>query len=342
MIQATQRLSELLQSSQRIDYTIVRAHIKTIVEYGDVSDADVLLKVFLDDSINYNSSLLLNAIAVLGNEQHARILTEECLDNNLLKKDFCSEIFHTIGYIGYDPAKEILLNNALYADYFSSRDAVLGLLHLDCSEYQSEIKKGIESIYGKHLFNEFIPALTYKLHYQDEVLQKLYEYGSTVVSTDSNAGIILAFSLCGDLGREYFEQVIWHPHWETLPSGTGTHYWTYIGTQNLRITLNELYAQVKESKYNEILEHRLYVFDGLLSNFIEQTEIHPFRFIKANKESYESVYENLFMWKTPNEANNILDLARKVGLHNTFFDLERRLTLRVEEEVKSVYKNKIP
>lgn len=341
MILATQKLLDTFNGNQKPDFTIVSALVSCVEKFGNISDTDVLLECFLVDPTDSYRRNLLRAINAFGDFSHTQKLLENCFNGKKLKKDYPSEILHTLGYVGDENSVELLLHNALYEnDYYSSKDAVLGLLHFDCVVFESQILAAIKETYGENLFNEFVPALVCKLSEPTEVLENLFKYGSTITSSDCNSGVILGFSLCGKVGEEYFRKVLWHPHWETYPSGTGTDYWVYVGMQNLGITLNELYQEVKETESTKDLEHKLNVFEGLLEKRV-RNERHSLRFIKPTEKSFESIYQNIFAWETPNEANNIEDLGKKLGHLNRFFELRRKLEFRLQDEMLHNYKNKL-
>lgn len=337
MILATQKLIEYYKTAKYRDLTIVWAYVHTIIRYGNVSDADVLLDVFLDDPTDHCHENLLDVVAALGGVKHAELIYKDCFESNLLKPNICDDVLHALGYLNYEPAKDALLYYALAngdkINHSTNKSAVLGLLHLDCSDSEDKIKQAIESTYGKGLFHEFIPALACKLSDQEEILEQLYRFGSTVVSTDCNGGIVLGFSLCGDSGRKYFNKILWNDHWELYAVGTGSHYWAYVGMQNLGISFQELYAEIKAMQ-TENLEYKIRVVHDLLRTKINFRGLYPLRFIKPREESFQSIYENLFAWETPNLANNIREVVQDSDLSEDIFQLENILINRIEEEIK--------
>ena len=340
MILATHKILEIFSSNRKPDFTIVSALVSCVEQFGNISAADVLLDCFLADPTDSYRADLLCVIDAFGDFSHTQKLIGNCFNGKKLKKDYPTEILHTLGYIGDENSVELLLHNALYEnDYYSSKDAVLGLLHFDCGEFESQILAAIEETYEKNLFNEFVPALVCKLSEPTEVLENLFKYGSTITSADCNSGVILGFSLCGKIGEEYFRKALWHPFWEANCGATGTVHWAYFGTQNLGITLSELYQEVKNSE-TDALAHRLSVIEGLLKDKIGNVSS-PLRFIKPIEESFEAIYENIFAWETPNEANNIEDLGKKLGHLNRFFELRRKLEFRLQDEMLHNYKNKL-
>jgi hypothetical protein len=176
--------------------------------------------------------------------------------------------------------------------------------------------------------------LVSKIQNPSKILPQLYQLGSTVCSTDCNAGIILGFALSGNKGEAYFRQVLFEPWWETYSSATGTVYWTYVGMVSLGIRFADLYQPIKKKSSKIDLTYQLTVLYHLLNIKINAQGIFPLKFIDLSQmESYISIYRQLFQWENPNQRNNIIDLAKTVNLDEKFYNLEQLITHKIGEEL---------
>ncbi|WP_439506182.1 hypothetical protein [Sediminibacterium sp.] len=267
-------------------------------------------------------------IKYLGDDTHAEQIFNATIKFDKLEDSAAPEIFELLGFLKYAPVKPILVDyifKTAVTDYYSTKYAVLGLLHFDCSEYQDIIKTTIADCYGKNLFPEFIPTLVAKLDNPSDILEKLYELGNDYASTDCNAGIVLGFSLCGNQGRDYFKRMLFNPNWETNSTGTGTVYFAYRGLQNLGITFKDLYIQIKLISDKEQLKYSLSVFFALLNAKIDDIEM--------NKgELFSDLYTMLFKRQNDTLSDNLMELASTVEKQDDVYELQGRLEMKMKEE----------
>jgi hypothetical protein len=335
MLSITPELIEILQSTNAQDSSIIDAYIRAIRQRGSAKDAQALFNFFLKNPSDYYSGYLLPIFAQFGNQNTAKTLMELCFVNETLQAGIHEDVLHVLGRLGFVPALPILRKYAFeIEDYYLSRSAILGLLHLDCQKFENQIIAEIEKTYNQNLFNEFVPSLVCKVQKPTGILQKLYQLGNTVCSTDCNAGIILGFALSGRAGEAYFRQILFDPYWETYSSGTGTVYWTYIGVVSLGIHFADLYQVIKKNSTKIDLAYHLEVLYHLLNTKINAQGIFPLKFIDLSQmESYISIYRQLFQWENPNQRNNIIDLAKTVNLHEKYYELEHLITHKIGEEL---------
>lgn len=338
MLLATQRIIKLLHSQRKPDYTIMASLIEVILQRGEREDAEILLDCFLEQPNDFSRKKLLLVIQKFGSYEHAHVLFERCIKNRDDSKEINEKLYHLFGYLKYEPARSFLLDQALdeRSSHSHSQSAVMGLLHMNCSDVQEKIREAIDNCCDKNVFKEFVPALIYHLDEKKEALDKLYVSGSTIASTDCNAGIILAFALSPQDGRQYLKRVLWDEHWECDGGGTGTDYYTYIGLQHLGIRFSSLYREVCRSQAHE-QKYRLRVFHALLSWKIKSSVLFPIAFSKPPQETLESIYEMLFAWKTPNKADDIFSIIKDDTLKGDFYELKGLLELKMQAELLDLY-----
>lgn len=328
----TNRLLEHLRSTYP-SYTIVSNYVQSIRKLGTREDVSILMTHYYKNPTASHVDYILSLLYDFGTLSDAEDLWFNSFENGRLKPNYSEEILHLLGYLGLQESSTVLLDYALHSgDYGLNKNAVLGLIHLDCSSYQEELLEEIEACYGKSFFAEFSPALVCKISNQYDTLSHFYKLGSTVVSTDCNAGIVLAFSLCGELGRDFFWKVLWDHNWECLGGGTGTDYWAYIAMQNLNISFLDLYKIIQATTDEGILEYQLNVFKSLF-RFQLMDAPHPIQFVKPSPISFVELYQNLYAWKGANTSDNLIDLARKVGLSDEFYQVEKLLEGKMREEM---------
>ena len=327
MRKATQRLVEYLaldKSSRHVD--VVKGLANVVLRCGDKADADILVGSYLSNLRDFHFSYLLGVFKKFGDYEIAERLFNGCIVDGRLGENSDGEILEVFGHLNFEPIKPVLIYYAFNdadADYYVVRSAILGLLHFDCADIESLIQAEIEKCYGKNLFSEFVPALVSKLSERTEILEKLYELGSTTASTDCNAGIVLAFSLCGAEGEAYFRKILFDPLWETGASATGTVYFTFDGMVNLGITFRELYQEIRLMEDSEQKEYALCVFTALLEVLSYQVEY------KGNG-SFKEIFVTLFKWKNANESDNLEHLVSKSGLKDDVHRIMKLLELRME------------
>jgi hypothetical protein len=337
MLSITQELIDSLHFSDRTGQSPVLAsnYIRTILKCGGVKDAAALLPVFLERPSDFYRVGLLPILASFGTNDIAQVLFENCFSAGQLKADMPEELLHVMGQLRYEPATALLASYALSetSGYYTSKYAVLGLLHFSCETHEAQIEMTIRNTFGKNLFNEFIPSLVCKLKNRQELLPLLYEQGITACSTDCNAGILLGFALSGQEGASYFKKALFDPLWEADSTSTGTVYWASKGMQYAGIGFKELYTAMQQEDNAEQLSYQLRVFESLLSCRLESGD-EPLVFENLiPQESFTTLYKILFSWETPNQRNNLIDLAEKVGRDQDFYLLEKVLLLKVEEEL---------
>lgn len=121
---------------------------------------------------------------------------------------------------------------------------------------------------GKHLFNEFVPALSFKTK-REELIEELYQWGSETASVDCNAGILLGIALYGEKTRRLFKKILWDRCWEAFSSSTGTGYWAFVGMQHLQISFAELYKEIKEASQQSRTGREITISIDRIAFFIE-------------------------------------------------------------------------
>jgi hypothetical protein len=330
MLKTTNELIDYLKrdKSER-ELTIICSLVNSILKCGDKSDVDAVLKQYLTNSFDFHHSYLLPVLKKFGDHAVAEQIFNVSIYQNKLNENADAEILEVLGHLQYTPIKQILADyifGSTETDYYTSKNAVLGLINFDCTEYQNNIEIEIQRCYEKNLFPEFVPALVCKLKDQNSILEKLYELGSEYASTDCNAGILLGFSLCGEKGESYFRRTLFDRNWETSSTGTGTIHFTYEGLKTLGITFKELYSEIKPISDKRSLEYCVDVFFALLKKKIDDTEINK-------KELFADIYITLFKWKNDSERDNIIDLAQSVDKIEEAYEIEKLIELKIDEEV---------
>lgn len=327
MLKSTTELINHL-SQKSTSYSIIDSHVHCIRKLGSKADADILLDYYLSHPFNYRSSDLLPLFKKFGDNEYAERLFKLAIDHSKWVEDAGTEILTLLGHLKYEPAKDLLKKYAFgkTGDYYSNRGAVLGLLNFDCAEFEGLIETEIAKCYNKSLFPEYIPALVCKIGNREKYLKELFILGNEYASVDCNAGIVLGFSLCGDLGRDYFMNALKNPHWEVYSGSTGTVWATYEGLKNLGISFKELYWDIKNEDDQDSLQHLLWVLLGVLERRLRDYDDDAL-------ESFADIYELLYAWEDKNTSNNLVDLADKVDEREEAYKLERILELKVTEEL---------
>lgn len=341
MLGHTKQLFHIFQNTAaKKDYSILRAYCQAIAKRGKTEDAQQLLDIFLQDPTDPYRASLLEPVKLLGNQSMAQELAEGCFENQLLRQGIHEDVLETIVWLEYEEAESLLIHQFQQEkqDYYHDQSTCIGLLHYACTSYQDIILTEIEKCYDQNLFREFVPALVCKLpqEKQAEVLDRLYEMGNTVVSTDCNAGIIVGFALSGEKGRKLFQKVFWNKQWETYGGGTGTDYWAYIALEYLGVSLKFLYDQIKYSvktqREPEFIIHQLRVMKSMLRHKVGHTC--PFKFLKPLNESYQEIFDYFFAWSTPEKDDSIAGLSRHFTHGElSFHEEERLLRMRMEQEI---------
>jgi hypothetical protein len=339
VIPATQQLIDYYRPPYRPHTWQIRdAYIGAVQKYGTRDDLDALLPVFLEAPEERGD--LAVVFNVLGDVETARLLYEHCFQDDRLREGMSEEILYTLGYLGYEPAKKMLFEYAHSDDYYAGREAALGLLHLPCDDLRDEIELEIRKCYGRNLFPEFLPALASKTGNLN-LLNDLYQLGSTTASTDCNGGLILGIALYGEAGRETFWKLLWHEHWEAAVRATGSGRYSFWGTRYLRIPLAAIYAYVREQVSPDLHQqtHNFSILTNAIEADIRDLAPDAPRFLPREQTSLPELYRLLFAWTTPDQDDSLTGFARTIfdrddPIHHRLWELENELVLRMSHAVE--------
>jgi hypothetical protein len=330
MIKSTIELKGYLQTNKNKRQTsIIDSYVKSILKLGSKEDAELLLNSYLENPFDFDHSYLLSLFKKFGDRDFAERIFNSVIVQNKLIENADPAILQLIGQLKYEPIKNILFQygfSKVPTDHSLQTYSLLGLLNFDCGEYVEEITEHIQSCFNKNLFPEFIPALVCKLPDKASILDQLYELGDQYASTDCNAGIILGFSLCGEEGKKYFKKAIFNSNWETYSGSTGTLRFTYEAMKNLNITFSELYTDIKQMPDITKLEYALNVLFSLFSKRLIDYE-------DENIDSFRTLYKTFYRWEDPNNSNNLIDLANKVGKEDNAYHYEDIFEIKMTEEI---------
>lgn len=320
ILPATESL--LREISEKGDYTLANAYKSAILHFGSKTDADKLLEHYIKNPTDPFAADLLEIVGRWGDTTHAQKIFAISIQEGRLLENFPEQVLEVLGQLGYEEAKPVLVHYAFkISEYYLNKSAVHGLLHFDCSEYQQEITRCISDVLDKNLFPEFLPALISKLDDRKELLDQLFSSGSTIISTDCNAGIFLGFSLCGEEGKTYFKNALFDPNWEAYYNAGRC---ALTGLHNLNISFAELLKEASGIQDEKILQYHMLVIISLL-------EIKASSY-KYEGESFESIYSALI------STQLLSTLAEKAGLLADAEKVEELLIFRMREEV--LLKNK--
>lgn len=316
MLPATQELIAHLQSGER-SAPLIDALVYAVVRCGGPSDARALLPTFLDAPFDFYHQYLLPVFAAWGDAATAEAIYGTCAPAH--HEVAPPEVLELLGRLRYAPARPLLVRYAFDAsDYYYSKHAVLGLLHFELDDLHELIEQAVEATCGQALFAEFVPALVSKLPQRAALLEKLYHSGTTVCSTDCNAGILLGFALSGAEGLPWFRKALFHPAWEA--SNTGTALWAGRGLGFLGLGLGDLFAEVAQQDDEEAVAYGTRVLFTLL-----EVRLHD-RYT-PHAETFASLLRRLF-----GSEGLAGVLARRTGLEEEAERLEERLEQRLFEE----------
>jgi len=337
MLATTTSLIQYLQQEKEArHFTVINAMVHAILSCGSAKDAEALLPTFLSNPGDLDHAQLLPVLEQFGNTPIAETLFKELTTDQRLNQGVDEVVLAVLGKLKYEPARPMLIYYALEQEpynYYLSQQAVFGLLHFDLTNIQPLIKSSIEKCYGQSLFPEFVPALVCKLEISDQqqVLEQLYHLGCNTASTDCIGGIVLGFSLCGELGKPYFWKVLFDPYWELGLSSTGNRSYTFMAMQNLQISFYELYEKVRSI---EEPDAQRYALDMLL----EMLDIKISEPLSTNApETITYIYTTLFGWQSAWESNNLTNLAEKLGRSDAASNIEKLMEQKLKEEM--LYKN---
>lgn len=299
------------------DYKLEWAYKNAILSFGSKADAEEVLKHYLINPTDPYAADILEIVGKWGDEELAKEVYEVSIQDNRLQDNFPEQVLEVLGQLKFEPAKPVLAHYAFRSsDYYSNKAAVLGLLNFNCEEFQDEITTSIKELLGKNLFPEFLPALVSKLIDRKNLLEELYSSGASTTSTDCNAGIFLAFSLCGEEGKTYFKNALFDPAWEAYYNAAR---YVLVGMTNLGISFSELMEEVMQIEDERMLQYHMLVIISLLE-------------VKASSyndkgESFETIYRQLL------STQIFSQLAERAGLLPDAEKVEELLIFRMREEV---------
>ncbi|HPH99539.1 MAG TPA: hypothetical protein PK772_04365 [Chitinophagaceae bacterium] len=340
MLNLTKRLIQDIKNNTIQDCAIADAYIKSICKRGSYVDAHAALECFIENPSDRIRGGLINIIQKWGNTDCAAILTKHCFSDRRLKEDVPEDVLNCIGYLHYEQAKPLLLENLLDADdYGSNRSAAMGLLHFDCSEFVDILKQEIIKTYNKNWFNEFLPAFVCKINNNQEIIDNLFHYGNTITSSDSNSGIALGFALSGEYGEQFFKKILWDPAWEALEvGGTGNLWFTYPALLYLNISFRDLYIELIEEKKEGLYEYKLDALLNIVEIKIRQDGLPlPLKFISEPKESFEDIYNLLFGYHSTDLGPIFAFLLKTDYFQRRIYDIKYRLKLKIEHEIDLMF-----
>ncbi|MES2380982.1 MAG: hypothetical protein V4538_08070 [Bacteroidota bacterium] len=330
MIKSTAELIEYLKvDKDKRETSLVQSYVEAIFKLGSKEDASLLLDSYLKQHFDFAHSYLLILFRKFGDKTFADKIFNIVIADEKLNENADPDILTLLAELNYEPIKKILFNYAfsnIESDYQFQKASILGLLNYDCNEYKDTIKANIENCLNKNLFPEFIPALVCKLSDKKQMLEKLYESGDKIASTDCNAGIILGFSLCGEEGKKYFKKALFNPNWETYSGSTGTVRFTYEGLKNLNIKFSELYNEIKQLKEKREISYALQVLFSLFDCRISDYENDDF-------ENFKTLYKTFFSWENPDSSNNLIDMARLIEMESKAYEYQKIFELKMTEEI---------
>ncbi|NMF00207.1 hypothetical protein [Aneurinibacillus aneurinilyticus] len=340
MIQITEKLVQLLRSNPRIDASILTSYCRIISMYGDKEDAAALFRIFTEQPSDYRRALLLAPVMRCGDLALAEEIDRFCFEQGRLKEGIPSEVLHVLGYMGYEKYIDYMVDCICTNDWYLSKDACLGLLHLPCESHREKLENELEKVYGQPLFPEFLPALSFKFA-NAQIIPRLLAWGEQA-STDCNAGLILGISMFGHTQKEQIKYILLEPFWEMYSIGTGSHWWGYMSMQMVELTFSELISALKDQTPvvqehaecipdKRTLEHRFHVLHDLLElKLIDDPN--PVRFAPLNQESVIELYKELFQWSNEHKDDSV------TGRINTYFEydhplMEKYMQLRIRMEM---------
>jgi hypothetical protein len=281
---------------------------------------------------------VLDAIMRIGNRDTANRMVSTCLANGELKEGMPADVLHALGFLGYSEARDVLWAHAQNADFYTQRSATLGLLNLSCTGLERQIEAAIRSCVGESLFPEFLPALARQANNPD-LLQTIFDLGRTTASTDCNGGIVYGIALYGEVGRAYFNQLLFDPSWEAHSSGTGTQVWAYHGFRHLCESLADLARQLRTQHaalQSEDWEYRLLIWLKLAEFWLGEW-LSPIRDECYLAEQAVDVYSAAFDWSSEKEDDSLIGLlhSNHWGNRDALYAIRERLSDRITADVFS-------
>ncbi len=306
------------------DFSIMEALLAPVMLFGKQEDGEALIQTVFNHPFDIEPELLRPIFKRFGRKEDAHRLYDTFIHKeNLLNPDY-SEVFRVLGNMGYRPVVPVLLEHAFQKDdHEISKNAIMGLLHFDCGEHTGIFTHEIEEVMEKSLFSEFVPALVCKVPENGRLLHKLYEFGSTLCSTDCNAGILLGFSLSGTKGGDYFKKALFGSHWEAGSFSTGTVHYAYQGMENLKIRFKDIWKDILQM---ENKTHPLDVFLSLL-----EVRLRLPLYASAKAEPFLDIYQSVFSGLTT--ESGIYKTIWKHDLLEQFYQMEKEMQMRLREEM---------
>jgi hypothetical protein len=308
---ATLALQERCAAGQ-VPWETRNLYLEVIAREGSPADVPLLMGLFR--SYPDGRDAVVKTISALGDETTARELSDLCIVDGKLKPEMPSEALQALGYLGYQSARDVLWRYAISNDYYPSRAACIGLLHLDLSGMEKDIEQAIQAYCDQRLFPEFLPLLAHRTG-NARLLSKLYRWGEYSASTDCNGGLILGIALFGQAGLPYFKRLLWSEAWEAYASATGSGYWLEEGRRYLGLRLIDLYREFQKRQGRDPAKSQRYHDLMVLKNFLWHTcrrtkgEI---RRIPPDTESYLQLYETLFVGEKQQSMLQAVDDLRRL------------------------------
>lgn len=324
MLKITQELLSSLKQ-KNTEPAVMQSQLKAILSCGNKTDAAALLDYYLANPSDNHTDYMLEIFSKWGDAEFAqKIFNSRIADNKLVDED-APEMLELLGQLKFELVKPVLIHYAFSesSDHYLHKYAVLGLLHFNCDELAELIEQKIEETIGKNLFAEFIPALVCKLKQPEALLARLFESGRDYCSTDCNAGIIVGFSLCGEVGKTYLYEVLFDESWEADATATGTAYFTYRGLINQQISLVNLaqlvITQEDERKQKQGLQVMFSMLNIRVNDYTENVI-----------DTFQDIYVKLFEWGSD---LRLFNLAEKYELTDTFYQLFKLVEIKLNEEM---------
>lgn len=299
MVTATHKLINQLENNENDQNSnMIDTFISIILSIGGEPDMQLLLNHYLKNPFNYENIKLLPIFEKFGNNNTANeIFNYTIINNRLIDEEnnnlFGSKILETLGNMKYIPAKNTLIYYAFQTDenynYELNTSSILGLLNFDCNDIEEKIISEIEKTYNKSVFPEFIPTLVCKVNNKTVILERLFELCNYYSFPSYCGGIILGFSLCDEIGKNYFLKSIFNEKCEVGSGSLGHMKYVFKGIINLGINFTELYEIVYKE---EDKGKALYSFTVFI-NIIKFRIVHPN--IQNNKlETLDEILELFF------------------------------------------------
>lgn len=338
MLKITQHIIDLYKQEKEWE-PLFTTNEATILRLGTEEDADAFFTAFLDRP-GWQGEMLLEPVRVLGREKLARRIVQECFQGDQLREEMSDDILLCLGHMQASQAEALLWPYAAgkLGYHWHGRQACMGLLHLPCENLKQEIEAGVRACYGKNWWaSEYLPILAYKTGKQD-LLEGLYQLGSTTASTDCNGGLVLGIALYGETGRSFFQRLLWDPYWEADASATGTAYATALGCRYLQISPLDLYTNLQTlcsqtTPNTAQISHGFALISAMIKLFdTEQDDLLTIKFLPGVQCQIQDMLDHILLPENSTERG-IINLARtfltdeeeKEQIVSTFVSLREQL-----------------